>query len=900
MQRIQTWIWGGLFLLLLFLAMFHGYIGQDRVLLTTDVAIGSANVSSDEVLRSVLPAWGDKVFMGGPSGGGSTPAAWMLLTVLPGILWNNLVYGLACLLGAGVLLWWLRKQSLCISAALLAGLTACWLGSNFTLLYPGHNLKPYVVLFFLLALIPAEQAAKGRLASCLLWGSCVGLMFVQQPDVALFFALFSGAYLVFRLWSAQGLRPLPWFKVLLPAMAMALLFAAGPLLSGYKYNVKDAAPVQTESAQAKWGYITQWSFPPEESIDFIAPGYTGWRSGEPDGPYWGRMGRSPGWEQTQQGYINFKLESVYLGFIPLAFALFALFSVLARGKYGGKGVGECRSNGKTECQNKSIKGEKDSDLRSYTDTPILPYSVTSRRAEILFWSAAAAVALLLAFGKFFPLYALFYQLPVVNNIRNPNKFLQVFQVALAILAAYGVDALLERRGQKIDARRQTPDASLPCDVSSIATGAKGETLAKAGRRMTEDRHQTPDARRQMSDGGGQKRDDGHQIPGARAFFWCLLGVLGVLGLWALGQTLGRGEDVARFVAFGWPPEVAGVMAQNKENALWYALLMAAVTAAVFAIYSFDWLQKLRRYGAVLAVGLVLLVAADAIKLSRHYVQDMPRSYIEANPLTDFLKANLGTQRAAMVTQQGIYNVQLSYLFPYQRIPVFNASQMPRMPLEYERLLQAGSKNPFGMWRFAAVKYLLAPTNFDESLRRDGCRKVFAYDIEAHEDKGYRVRPSPKGVYGVYEITNTLPRFALFTQSCKVADNAILQDLNQTGMLRLPLDTGLPVLDGKDQPGSLELTAYRPGRVHLKAETTCPAILRFAEKYDPDWKAWIDGQPAMIERVDYLCQGIFLVPGRHEIVLRYAPALGLFYLQMTGYFLLALLGCWMVWRRYGSA
>ena len=386
---------------------------------------------------------------------------------------------------------------------------------------------------------------------------------------------------------------------------------------------------------------------------------------------------------------------------------------------------------------------------------------------------------------------------------------------------------------------------------------------------------------------------------ARRFFWCLLGVLGVLGLWALGQTLDRGADVAQFVVNGWPPEVAGVMAQNKVNALWYALLMAAVTAAVFAVFSFDRMQKLRRYGAGLAIGLVLLVAADAIKLSRHYVQDMPRSYIEANPLTDFLKANLGAQRVAMVTQQGIYNIQLSYLLPYQRIPVFNASQMSRMPLAYERLLQAGSKNPFALWRFAAVKYLLAPINFDEALRREGCRKVFAYNIEPHADKGYRVRSSPKGVYGVYEITNALPRFALFAQSCKTADDAVLQNLNQSGMLRLPLDTGLPVLDAKDQPGKLEIIAYRPGRVHLKAEISCPAILRFAEKYDPDWKARIDGQPAMIERVDYLCQGLFLAPGRHAIELRYAPAAGLVYLQMTGFFMLALLGCWAVWKRYGN-
>ena len=70
-----------------------------------------------------------------------------------------------------------------------------------------------------------------------------------------------------------------------------------------------------------------------------------------------------------------------------------------------------------------------------------------RRAEILFWGAAALITLLLAYGKYFPLYALFYQLPVINNIRNPNKFLQVFQLCLGILAACGLDTAM-RMGRR--------------------------------------------------------------------------------------------------------------------------------------------------------------------------------------------------------------------------------------------------------------------------------------------------------------------------------------------------------------------------------------------------------------------------------------------------------------------
>jgi hypothetical protein len=37
---------------------------------------------------------------------------------------------------------------------------------------------------------------------------------------------------------------------------------------------------------------------------------------------------------------------------------------------------------------------------------------------------------------------------VVNNIRNPVKFMQIFQVAVGILAAYGIQAVLQWRARR--------------------------------------------------------------------------------------------------------------------------------------------------------------------------------------------------------------------------------------------------------------------------------------------------------------------------------------------------------------------------------------------------------------------------------------------------------------------
>jgi hypothetical protein len=634
------------------------------------------------------------------------------------------------------------------------------------------------------------------------WGGCVGLMFAQQPDVAMFFALFAGAYMLFRLWCVQGFKPQKWLRVLLPAAIVAFLFAGGPLLGGYKYAVKGVAEMQAgnkQQKQAKWDYVTQWSLPPEETIDFVAPGYTGWRSGEADGPYWGRMGRSPGWEQTGQGFQNFKLDNIYLGFIPVTLAFFALFS--------------CRRS--------------------------------KNRPEILFWGSAALVALLLSFGKFFPLYSLFYKLPVVNNVRAPVKFVQVFQVCLAILTAYGFDALWKSRGH----------------------GA--ESMAQDGKRKS----------------GNPTSDLCLPASVLRIFFWVLVAVLGILSFWALSLMMNSGDDVNGFVQQGWPLEAAKTIVQNKIASLWHASFMAVAIASVFAVFSFPSFRKLLRFKNWIAAGLVLLVAGDAMKLSKHYVKEMPRSYIEANALTGFIKENLGNQRVALLSQQGIYGIWTTYLLPYNRIPTFNFSQMPRTSTDYKAFLEAGQRNPLNMWRFSAVKYLLGPAAAEKQLQGQ-VRKVFSYDLAAGAEPGeFKVVPSPTGRQAVFELLNTSPRYAVIAPVESLPDEQALAAVSKPP---------------RPQVGKAEVLAYRPGKVKLRVIADAAATLRAAEKWDPDWKAEIDGEPVEIQRIDYLCQGIDIPAGEHEVILRYAPSKLFFYMQCGGYMILLAALLSKLWKKNDDA
>ena len=813
-------LFSAVFTVLLFVLLFINFLSGSAVLMTTDATISAANKSAADVLFETFSNWDSGVLLGSPRGS-ATQVAYLLMVVCSGILWNNLIYGLACLAASFVFLAGFGKR-LSPWAALCGALTAFWVGSNFTLIYAGHGLKPYVVLFFVCSVVSAGASSwRGGI----LWGGFTGLMFAQQPDVALFFALFAGAYLIFRLWQREGfpstrLRAGKWLKVLVPAAVVAFLFAGGPLLSGYKLNVKDTAQVQTETPQEKWDYMTQWSFPPDEVVSFVAPGYHGWRSGEPKGPYWGRTGQSAGWEQTRQGYMNFMMESAYIGLIPVVFALFALFS--------------CRRS--------------------------------AHRAEILFWGGAAFVALLLAFGRHFPLYSLFYQLPIVNNIRNPNKFLQIFQVALAILTAYGADALFSQRSKSLKVESQkskNADLRPPSSVLRAPSSVLCPPSSDLGLPSSVLRAPSSVLRPPSSD---------LCLPSSvlRTFFWFTAGVLGLLTLWALSVSMNRTAGIADFMAQGWPAEAARTVVANQGKALWHATFMAAIITFVFSIFSFPRLGKLVRFKNWIAAGLVLLISADVLILSKHYIQPMPRSYIERNALTDFLKKDLGTERVALLTQQSIYNIWLTYLLPYNQIPAFNFSQMPRMAEDYKNLLTAGSKNPLSMWRFSGVKYLLGPVGFEKQLAGQ-VKKVFAYNLAAAPDGEIQLIPDPKGDHAVFELLNTVPRYALLAGFDPASDGQALARLSGSGAL----------LNG-NLTGSVDVVKYRPGRVELKTQTDAPAMLRVAERWDADWKAEVDGCPVAVQRIDSLCQGVDLPSGMHSVVLAYSPSKLFFYMQCAGY------------------
>ena len=791
------------------LMVFHALWSPGSVLMTSDDNVGLIASNQRFIAASPLAHWTGEALWGLPGLQGFH--LWALaMGTLSAEAFMNLYHGLCLALSAWLLALYLRDKGLRPAACVFGGLVAFWVGTNLTLTYAGHVGKYGLMIFLTLAVFALGRWGKtGRMAWSVVAGAAAGAMFLEQSDVALFCALLLVPVGVFEAvrasggWKIAALVKQSWGAAL-----VAALLAGGASMSVVGAGVTDVP--NSEEPGAKWAYLTQWSQPPGESLDFIAPGWTGWRSGEEKGPYWGKMGRSEGFEQSGQGFMNFKLENVYVGAIPLLFAVIGLAEAFRR-----------------------RREEKSS-------------------ATVFLWGGLCAVALLLAFGKFFPLYRPLSWLPGFSSIRNPNKFIHFFQMAWGVLAAFGLEAALR-----------------------LEAGASKKWRWGAG---------------------------------IAAGLFLLSG----LALWA---DLGSGA--ARFAAAGWGPAMGHAIQWHKAFAVTYAGVALAVGAGILWLLSGGvfhtveksfpqcgkkvstvWKNPKPRWAAWGAWLPALVVLFDAaVILAPRYIQTMPPGYVAENDLVRYLKRDAGNNRAAMARpMSGFYNFWLTYLFPYQGISTIEVTQLPRPPADYTAFWNA-VKDPVRLWRLTAVSHVLASAQVAAQLLANPAwaaqlERAWAYQPFDDGRGGVGTRSVPVNASApevVLKMKQIPPRVAAVMSWRVVPDEEALRTLADpsfepfSSVLLAPgSEVCAPPSGDPGPPAKVEITRLVPGRYEFTVANHGPVVVRVAEKYDPNWKATVDGHAAPVIRCDYMFQGIALEEaGTHAVELRYAPAALAVYLQGIG-------------------
>ena len=338
-------------------------------------------------------------------------------------VWQELQYVVGVFFAALGLVYFLKGRGLppiaCYGAGLFLGFSGYWL----TLFSAGHGSWFIWMTYGVFAFGLCDRAVrKGRWRHWIMLGTVLAWASFWQVDLWLLFAVFTAVYFIWCClrerkwpsWKGISLAAVCFFVIGAPSFVDAFTNA----LAGRDKQIEESKGTalgggKTDDAESRWIFATNWSMPPEDTLEFFIPrihGDTscpmtlalGRQAGKDVKPYTGRLGRPL---NAPSG--NYRQHSLYVGWVT---CLLALFGVVA--------------------------------------------GVRQKRGEVIFFTIAAFVFWLFSMGRFCePVYRLVYALPFGDYLRAPVKWHHLTEFCLVVLAGYGVQAL---RGLKfMEGRRGT-------------------------------------------------------------------------------------------------------------------------------------------------------------------------------------------------------------------------------------------------------------------------------------------------------------------------------------------------------------------------------------------------------------------------------------------------------------
>ena len=244
-----------------------------------------------------------------------------------------------------------------------------------------------------------------------------------------------------------------------------------------------------------------------------------------------------------------------------------------------------------------------------------------------------------------------------------------------------------------------------------------------------------------------------------------------------------------------------------------------------------------------------------------------------------------------------------------RVQVINQNLFPsnfNLPYEIEFI------NGYDSFHSKRVRKLLAVANF-EDIKADQSsfgRSIFSsnhrsplfdlmnvkYVLSLDEVDHPKLKlVFQEGKTRVYENIQSYPRVYLTGNYETVADEEkILEkmfEFSRKGERKAIFEEEVDfpqIKPGKEVLGKAEIKSSTPQKVRVETESAKSAILVFSDAYDPGWKAFVDGEPTRLYRVNYNFRAIEVPAGDHQISFVYQPLsfkVGLFLSLGTGIFLL---------------
>ncbi len=732
-----------------------------------------------------------------------------------------------------------RSRGFSLSVSTLVGIAAALNGNFLSHAAWGLGSRATAAAFVLLALAALTGTGHRRSwIQCALAGGAIGLSVMEGADVGAILSLYVAAFALFRGWTESNRPFVPRALIVVGRLtlivATSVLVALHALVALLDTQVKGVAILSETPAarEQRWDFATGWSFPKLEVIRLAIPGILGCRMDTPDGGvYWGNVGV----DGTPQTRSNGGGE--YAGVLVLLGALWAA-------------------------------------MRAWSSSGDQPFSLAERR-EICFWTAAALISLLLAFGRFAPFYRIFYSLPYLSAIRMPMKFLHPLHLSLLILFGYGLEGMWRRC--------LNPVRTVP--------GCTGHPWIHVWRSANNFE---------------------------RRCFKALLGLTFLAVVFTAVYAAAAPSLTRHLVRIGFPPnEAVAIFRFSVGEVMRFAGTM--VTAAlVLSVVTLGVVPRLWCAAIPCVFGgfLMLDLVHAALPFIAHY--DFQRRY-RSNPVLDLLAARPWEGRVtARVFPDGrrllsgtnfpgwsaVQNQWMEQQFPFNEIQTVDIWQMPRMPEADAAYLDTfRPQSPTNLaaldrlWQMTNVRHLIGPRGMEDELNRwfdperRSFRPILNFDLRPKPDVSagkwlslddLTAVDAPEGALSVVEFGQALPRVRLYRHwEVHAADAALLARLRDPRFD--PQDSVLlaasPVLS--DAPGSFiadrpseadstEILAWAPKWIRIHTHSVGPTILLLNERWAPGWQATVDHQTVTVLRGNHLMRAVAVPAGEHEVVFRYRP------------------------------
>lgn len=245
-------------------------------------------------------------------------------------------------------------------------------------------------------------------------GVSLGIAFADFQRT-IYFGLVLGTYIIFltlikvekpsRLLSLTKKEILKFVGIPLIIFVIFLAFSMNTILGLSQYVGAEQLGVSKQDPNSKWKFLVQFSYPPEEILNFFIPGMFGYFSSDKELPYWGRAAQDFDYEKTKQGMKNFRLGiDAYTGVFVFPFVLLAFIY-----------------------------------FRGWS---------RERKKHFLFWLVVAVIAFLFSIARYFPTFFwLLIQMPYFDKFRVPAKWMDIFIISLVIMSSFVFDSFVKNLGK---------------------------------------------------------------------------------------------------------------------------------------------------------------------------------------------------------------------------------------------------------------------------------------------------------------------------------------------------------------------------------------------------------------------------------------------------------------------